>query len=166
MKNILFLLILAAVVTLGCKKDEPEPASPTTYQIVNDNEVNESTIEFLDGTLYEIVVFAYTGDDIARQDNVDPVGPSGSKSDIIEVPDTIEKIKISFKFLPKESPYYNLSSNNRKYVVSYTFLEKGKNNQVIIDGQTMVSGELKISLDQIIIKDALAGLNSISTFAE
>ncbi len=141
MKKVLYLVLMATLM-MACKKDDPTPPK-TTYQIINNTETSESSIEFLDGSLFEVVIFCYVGNDVARQDNLPAVSSGGGKSELIEVPDSFDKLKVSFKLLPKESPYYNLPANGRKYVVSFSFLQKGKSNQIIIDGLTMVSGELK-----------------------
>ena len=84
---------------------------------------------------------------------------------MIEIDDKIEKIKVSFKMLPKESEYYDLSSNVRKYVVSYTFLEKGVNNVVIIDKNTLIGTSLKS--DRVNLKnDNIDTVNSFKSHYE
>ena len=134
------VLLLALVFTLfSCEKEEPK----TTYQIINNNEFDYTGFQYLDGTLWEVIVFKYIGDDVAGQENLDPINPDGGTTEMIEIDDKIEKIKVSFKLLPRESEYYDLSSNVRKYVVSYTFLDKGENNVVIIDKNTLIGSSLK-----------------------
>jgi hypothetical protein len=70
---------------------------------------------------------------------------TGKKSEIKEVPDNFEKIKVSFKMLPRQSEYYDLSLNARLYTVSYTLLSKGSNTIAELDGKTMVGTTLKSS---------------------
>ena len=140
---IVFIIGLLTVV-VSCKKEE-QPK--TTYQIINNVTKVPTTIEFLDGTLWEVVVFCYNGTDIIRQDNLDPIATDGGKSVITEVTSNIEKVKISYMFLPAKSPYYSLSSNKREYVVALTTLEKGKNNIITIEGTTMVSTVMVNGID-------------------
>ncbi|KAA6303136.1 MAG: hypothetical protein EZS26_000739 [Candidatus Ordinivivax streblomastigis] len=141
------LLVLAVVLPVlfaGCSKDDDDE-SKTTYQVFNNNEKTSSTLDkYLDGSIYEVVVYCYIGDDIVRQDNFDKIAP-GAKSELKEVPDNFEKIKVSFKFLPKESEFYDLSANTRKYAVAYTLLSKGKNTISELNGETMVGNTLRSS---------------------
>lgn len=139
MKNVIYLFV-AVILFAACEKDE---SSKTTYEVVNNSEKFVSSMEYLDGTLWEIVVYQFIGDDIVKQDNLDPIAYGGTTSGKIEVDNNVEKVKLSFKFFPKKSEYYDLSSNNRKYVVAYTYIEEGKNNIIEVDGETMSSGSLK-----------------------
>ncbi|HEY3373389.1 MAG TPA: hypothetical protein VGK10_21270 [Prolixibacteraceae bacterium] len=144
MKKILLIAIMS-ILFFGCKKDED--SAKTTYQISNNTtRINTSSDPYLNGTMWEIVVYCYIGSDIVRQDNIVSVSPGGGKSDMIEVPSNYEKIKVSFKFLPPQSAYYDLSLNNRKYVVAYTLLGKGKNSIVSISDDTMSGPTLNSSI--------------------
>ncbi len=141
MKKVLFLAFILPL--LSCEKDKDSEKAPTTYQIINNIERFDYD-EYLNGTLWEIVVFGYGGDDIIRQDNIStPVLPDGGLSEKKEITSDITKIKVSFKLLPKESPFYDLPENNRKYVVAFKNIVKETNNVVVIDGKTMLSGSLK-----------------------
>jgi hypothetical protein len=156
MKKIKGVLIVLALISFSaCNKSDDTPEK-TTYQIINNMEDQGDEIEYLDGTLWEVTVFCYIGDDIARQDNVDPVEPDGGESDMVEVKKEIEKVKVSFKLLPKASSLYDISANNRKYVASFFYLDKGKNTDIVIDGNTMVGPTLnpssvnRSSIDRVI----------------
>jgi len=131
-------VLFAIILLLSCKKEEEK----TTYQIINNMEYDPQTIEYLDGTLWEVVVYCYIGSDIIRQDNIEKVLPAGGKSEMIEVEPNYEKVKVSFKLLPPQSPNYDLSANHRLYVVAYTILEKEKNNIITISGSTQVGSSL------------------------
>lgn len=154
MKRIFYFAAIL-LVFMSCSKDEEE--TKTTYEIINNSEYFDSSCEYLDGTLWEVVVFQYIGDDIAKQENIDPIEYGGGTSGKLVIGDNIEKIQVSFKMLPKESPYYGLPFNNRKYVVAYKFMEKGKNNVVTIDGSTLVSNSPKSASieSKIILKEAM-----------
>jgi len=102
-----------------------------------------STTEYLDGSMWKIVVYCYIDSDIVRQDNIDQISADGGKSNMIEVPVNYEKVKVSFKFLLSQSPYYDMTENHRQYVVAYTSLETGKNNVITITDNTMVGPTLK-----------------------
>ena len=141
-KTLLFSLVLfLSIVFIGCKKD-------TTYQIYNNCTKEQTSVQYLDGSLYEVVIYEYLGNDVIRQVNIDKISSGGGKSDIITANEKTEKIKVSFRLLPKQSAYYNLSSNNRKYTVQYYFLEEGKLTIAEINGNTMVGGSMKISKNE------------------
>lgn len=139
MKKLTFIGCLILLFT-SCSKEDP-----TTFQIVNDCKVTTTSTEYLDGSIYEVIVFHYSGEDIIKQDNIDDISSGGGKSAIIEAPAGSEKVKVSFQLLPPESPYYNLSANDRMYVVAYTVLEKGVNNIIRINDNTMVDDGLGLT---------------------
>ena len=142
--NALLLLILIVGIS-ACSKKDSEPAK-TTYQIINNVDRFTTTSDtYLNGSLWDVVVYSYTGLDIVRQDNIISVSPEGGKSDLIEVPSTYEKVKVSFKLLPRESANYSMASNYRRYIVAFTTLEIGKNNIITINGSTMSGPTLSIS---------------------
>lgn len=134
---LLVLLILTLMSTLmqSCTKDEPEV---TSYQIINNMQKVETSYEYLDGSMYEIVVLQYKGTEVIKQDNIRKISSGGGKSEVIKTDPQCEKISISFKMLPPESPYYNLSSNDRIYVVTRYYLTPNKTTSVTIDGNTIV----------------------------
>lgn len=132
-------MALLPILFSSCKKDEVTP--PTTYQIFNNMTKSTSTMPYLDGSLYEVVVYCYLGADIVRQDNYDAIAP-GQKTAIKEVLPTYTKMKVSFKFLPPASDYYNMASNTRKYIVTYTPLEVEKNTISEINDNSMVSSSM------------------------
>jgi hypothetical protein len=136
------LNILACLILLltSCSKEDP-----TTYQIINDCKVTTTSTEYLNGSIYEVIVFHYSGEDIIKQDNIDDVSSGGGKSALIEAPTGSEKVKVSFQLLPPESPFYNLSANDRMYVVAFTVLEKGINNVIRINDNTMVDDGLGLA---------------------
>lgn len=158
MKNLSQKLLVALsfilfISLIGCEKEEEK----TTYQIINNFPGEDTDVEYLNGTMWEVVVFCYTGTDVVRQDDVAPIAPDGGKSEKIEVEPNFEKIKVSFKLLPSQSPYYNMEANHRQYVVAYLMLEKGRNNVVTFTENTMVGPDLK---GAIISKSIVTELNS------
>lgn len=139
MKNLIIILSVL-LLFVSCQKEEP-----TTYQVINNTTRINSSVPFLDGSLYEVVVFLYSGSDIIDEDHIESIEPGGGKSDIIEVHEGCEKVKISFKLLPPESEFYDTEENSRIYTVSFTLITKEKNNEVIIDDNTMISSNLGVS---------------------
>ena len=131
----LILLTVLSFSFLSCSKDSPVL---TTYQIFNNSTKSTTTIPYLDGSMYEVVVYCYTGVDIVRQDNYDAIEP-GQKTAMKEVPSTYTKIKVSYKMLPPASAYYDSSTNYRLYTVSYTLLEVEKNTVSEFNDNSMVS---------------------------
>ncbi len=155
----LFVVTIIVALFVSCSKEKDEK---TTYEIINNSEFNVSAIEYLDGTLWEVIIFHYIGDDIAKQVNVESIPHSGGTSGKLEIGDNIEKVKVSFKFVPKDSPFYDLPENNRKYVVAYLFIEKGKNNVIKIDDSTLIGSTLKSAVlgEDMILRDILLDMSS------
>ena len=56
----------------------------------------------LDGTLWEVIVFHFIGDDVAKQEDIRPIKYDGGTSGKIEIGDNIEKRKVSFHKKKKE----------------------------------------------------------------
>ncbi len=146
-----FLLFAFSIFCLfSCEKDDQEEeVKITTYQVINNTELNESdNISELNGTLYQVTVLKYRGEDLAGQDNLEnPIEPNGGSSDVIEISDDIDKIKISFEFLPESSSYYDIVDLDRLYTASFTFLENGVNNEVVFDGNTLVKNNPSSSVN-------------------
>lgn len=169
MKKFLFFMAMTLPILLfsSCSKEEEDMPNVSTFTIINNNEKYDSTIEYLDGSMYEVVVFEYdeTGNNIG-QINIDDITYGGGKSDAIPVQDECSKVQVSFKMLPKESPYYDLSSNKRLYVASLSVIKKGSNTNIIIDSNTMTSSNPSTKtysdLSTIKLKDVLSSfLNNL-----
>jgi len=147
MKKFLSLLTLALVFYSCSKNDDSEPEIKiTTYQVISNVEKQETTVEYLDGTMYEVVVFKFIGDDLAGEDSLDPIAP-GKVSNKITISEDIEKIKLSFKFVPRESSVYD--SAERRYLASYTFINKNSENKVVLKESSMLQSTLKIASQSI-----------------
>ena len=141
MKLKLLSLIAISLMLFSCQKEDAESVK-TTYRVINNGDVYSSPSDpYLTGALWDVIVFCYIGEDLARQDNLEPINPGG-RSKIMEVEDEFTKVKVSFMMLPEESEFYDRSSNYRKYVYTYSFLKKGENIDIIIDGETMISGDI------------------------
>lgn len=142
MRNLIFI-VFCLFITYSCsKEDQPEP---TTYQILNAWEKTTSEVEYLDGSIYEVVVFCYNDkDEIIREDNFAVVNSGGGRSEKKPVTENIVKVKVSFKFLPPQSPLYDLSSNVRKYLVTINYLTPGTNNEIVITENTMIKNTISI----------------------
>ncbi len=138
MKKVLFLLLMVAAFVACSDDDDDEKVS--TFCIINNTAKYESSIdEYLNGTMWEIIVFEYDeeGDNIGQK-NVEAVPYGGGKSEKIQVSNSCVKIQVSFKILPEESRNYGMSSNKRQYIQSLGVIKKGENIDVILDGDTMV----------------------------
>lgn len=144
MKKILLLACLF-VLFISCEKT-------TTYQIVNNSSYAGSSCDgYLDGSMYEVVVFQYIGNDIVKQDNISKISYGGDMSDEIQVDNDIEKVKVSFMMLPRECAYYELPSNKRLYVVAYSYMKEGELTRITIDDNTMVSNSLSKGSKSILL---------------
>ena len=141
MRNILFFAVL--LLLAGCTKEER--INLTTYQVKNDCTTINSGFEYLDGSLWEVVVFCYNDkDEIVRQDNPAPISTAGGISPMKEVTKDIVKVKVSFKSLPPQSPYYELDSNIRRYVVTTFYLVEEENTVIVVDDNSMMSGNITL----------------------
>lgn len=132
------------VVLISCKKEE----DMTTYQIINNAELELTDIQYLDGSMYEVIVFHFKGDDVIHQDEIIKIEAGGGKSEIIDVSDGCEKLKLSFRFLPEQSDLYDIPANSRKYLVDFTVVEQGKNNILTLTGQTMISDSMNSGMPE------------------
>jgi|WetSurMetagenome_2_1015567.scaffolds.fasta_scaffold159919_2 hypothetical protein len=138
MKKLIF--ILSVIFCISCDEVLVPPEMPqtkasmsepsTTYQI-SDNLQFHPPVEFIDGSLWEVVVFYYIGNDMVGIDSISPV-LTGNISAKIKVPSTYEKIKYSFQLAPKKSQYYFGCANCRRYSENFIFLVKGENNIIEI----------------------------------
>lgn len=132
------------VVLISCKKEEDK----TTYQIINNAELELTDIQYLDGSMYEVIVFHFKGDDVIHQDEIIKIEAGGGKSEIFDVSDGCEKLKLSFRFLPEQSDLYDIPANSRKYLVDFTVVEQGKNNILTLTGQTMISDSMNSGMPE------------------
>lgn len=135
-------MILPMLVFTSCSKDDK--AEISTFTIINNFKYETNFDKYINGTMYEVVVFEYdeNGNNIG-QINIDDV-PSGGKSNAIPVQESCAKVQISFMMLPKESPYYDLPANKRKYVVSLWVIRKGENIDITINENTMISNSSSV----------------------
>ena len=122
----------------------------TSYQVFNNSTKSSYSDPYLNGDMYEVVVYCYAGSDIVRQDNYTQIS-CGEKTAIKEVPSAVTKIQVSFKLLPPASKNYNISSNYRMYVKTYYLIEQDKNIVAELNDNSMVSGvaTVKASLNSI-----------------
>lgn len=122
----------------SCSKDDE--SSISTFTIINNSEMFETKYEYLDGTMYEVVAFEFDGSgNNIGQINIDNIPYGGGKSKPIQVQESCTKVQISFKMLPPESPYYDLSLNPRLYIASLGVIKKGGNINIILDEETMTT---------------------------
>ena len=148
MKKTLFLFVLLFAL-VSCDR-KGEDLTGTTYKIINNMTYLESTTEYLDATLWDIIVYYYVGETMTGQESIDPISPEGGESEVISVSDEIEKIKISFKFLPPESPYYHEEFNYRQYTTLFSYLRTGGHKDIVLTDNTQVKTTLKSSGKTII----------------
>lgn len=139
------LILLSLIVFLmSCSSDDPKP---TTYQIVNNMELDtDPAIEYLDGSMWEVIVFCIDDvGDVVREDKHESIIAGGGSSKPKEITPNIVKLVVSFKFLPQESNFYDLDSNNRRYTVTRFVVIPETNNLIELDGNTNIKGTLSIA---------------------
>ncbi|MBK7628110.1 MAG: hypothetical protein IPJ16_13105 [Bacteroidales bacterium] len=139
-------VLLCFLLLFSCKKEEV-----TTYQVFNNleglsdfwikylSENDPEIVPYLDGTLYEVIVYCYTGSDIVRTDNIGTISRKGGKSGILEVESNYEKVKVSFLFFPPELPVKLAPALWRFHLVTTTILEKGKNNIITVGSGILIT---------------------------
>jgi uncharacterized protein YcfL len=147
MKKLLVLLATASIL-LACEK-EPE-IEKTTVQIENNTSFDESSIKELDGTLYEVELLTFIGDDMSGQISLTPIN-SGTISNKIEIDAKVEKVKLSFTLLPYDHEYADVLDIERNYTASFTFITKEENNIITLNSNTLISSKLK-SGEHILLK--------------
>jgi len=128
-------VVIFVILCLSCDEvaipTEPQTiGSNTTYQISNNLKLYPC-VEYIDGSLWEVVVYYYVGNYVVKTDSLSPV-LTGEKSEIVKIQPTYEKIKYSFQLAPKKSLYYYGNANCRRYSQDFIPLEKGKNTLIEI----------------------------------
>ena len=140
-KTLLFTsALLVSILFLGCNKNED-----TTYQIFNNVTKINSGVPYLDGTLYEVIVYEYNDNStLLTQVEFDKISVK-EKTRVITANGRTKKIKVSFKFLPKASPNYNTPENNRKITSAYFNLQYRKFYVAEMNDETWISDDSKTS---------------------
>lgn len=147
----LFYLLICILVLASCKKDE----EITTYQVYNILEgFDQGSINFLfpndpgvydyiDGTLHEVRVYEYNGSKVISRDSIGEITSKGGMSQVITTKYNCNEVRVTFRFLSKESPYYNLLDNHRFQFITNTSLRRDENNIVFIkNGLSLMSSFL------------------------
>jgi hypothetical protein len=158
----LFIVLIIIVFCSSCKDEQ----LPTTYQIFNSSNRLVTNINYLDGSMYEVIVYHYSGTKIIQQDSFDKIATAGGKTGLMDVPANTDLIKLSFKFLPPESPFYNDPWNARYYMIDYKMITRGDNNIFGINGGSYISDTIVKSNNNIDFLQAIRTLNEkpIDTF--
>jgi len=137
MKKLLFIALIS-VSLLTCKKDEP-PA-PTTYVLTNSTSILGSSLDYINGTIWETIIFCYDDKgDVVREDICGDVSPGGCSTAPKELTDNIVKLVVSFKVASPKSPAYSLPSNNRKYTIIKFAIKPQTINRIELTDKTMVT---------------------------
>lgn len=135
------LLITIVLILLSCRKDE------TTLLLVNNMSTiqqNEFSYPYLDGSMYEIAILEFNKNNRKIGSiYINTIKPNKT-SITFRIGKEVAKVKISFKNLPKESEYYNLSSNVVITTENYFLLNIEDNTIISINDSTKT--DLKIIL--------------------
>ena len=148
MKRIFVFMAALMLLSVACSKDDEEEVW-TSYYIQNNMPLQSSEIPYLDGTFYEVIAYCYDASgDIVREDQHINVPPDGGISNSEFVTDNIVKVVVSFKLLPRESAYYDISTNIRKYTVAKFVIERGLDNCIALSGSTTMSSSIAKSIEK------------------
>jgi hypothetical protein len=141
----------------SCKKEQLQ--LPTTYQIFNSSTPVVTRFEYLDNSMYEVIVYHYSGTNIIKQDSIDKIATGGGKTGLMDVPANTDLIKVSFKFLPSKSPNYNAPWNIRFYAIDYKIIVRGKNNILGFNGGSYISDTIVKSNNHVDFLNEVRTLN-------
>lgn len=137
MKKVYLPVWILSLLFTACSR------TPTTYEIRNNKALYINADDPLEeGTLYNLTVFCYIDGYIARQDNLAPVGPRGDLSERIEVPEAVERIRIAYTIVPKESDNFQKAEGFLRFVAESYYLDPHRNTVVEINDSTEVTGKL------------------------
>lgn len=136
MKKLFFVFAILVFFSSCIKHAEPQP---TTYQIFNNSNRIVTDIEYLDGSMYEVIVHHYNKTILVREDNIDIIATAGGDTGLRDVPPNTDHFRVSFKFLPSKSPDYNAPWNVRFYMIAFKQIVRGDNNIFGINGGSFIS---------------------------
>ena len=149
MKNLIFLFSL--IFCISCDEVLVPPEVPqtkasqgetlTTFQISNNLELSPK-LDLIDGSLWEVVIYYYIGDNLVNMDSLSPV-LTGKISAIKEISSDFDKLKFSFQLAPMKSQYYFGCANCRRYSENFTIIKKGENNVIEIHDLSSVNLNLE-----------------------
>ena len=125
MKKI-YLLLAVVLIAVSCTK-------PTTVQVVN-NFPLLTGFDFSDGTIYDVTLITYQGDNKVGQINLGFITYGGCKSEIIELEDYVEKIRVVYKHSSNQAQI-----NPEWYIRDFFYISPNKDNIIVIDGNVSIS---------------------------
>lgn len=125
MKKIYFLLAVA-LIAVSCTK-------PTTVQVVNNFPLSTG-FDYSDGTIYDVTLITYQGDNKVGQINLGFITYGGCKSEIVELEDYVEKIRVVYKGSSNQAQI-----NPELYTYDFFNISPNKDNIIVIDGNVNVS---------------------------
>lgn len=101
MKKVLLVLLSVIMLTSVC--------TAQTLKLSNNIRAGHSTIEYLDGDCNEVFVVFFYKNEIVKVEFLDKIKVGETK--VVNVPVKADKFKLMYRFLPKESEYYNTEVN-------------------------------------------------------
>ena len=140
MKKLVFFLFVITCISCDdnlISTESLQTETFATYQI-SDNLKLYPPVEFIDGSLWEVVVYYYIEDKIVKIDSINPI-LTGEISSKISIPSDYEKMKFSFQLAPKKSQYYSGCANCRRYSGNFILLERGKNVVIEINDLSSIT---------------------------
>ncbi len=122
-------MILGSVILMNsCKK---------SATVVVQNNVTPVDYGYgLNNTLYSANLMLYKGSDFIGEIALGDITPGGGKSQIVELEDNVEKVKVRFNFFPS---YQTQFDNPIKYTAQFYLINANADNQISITGETLVS---------------------------
>jgi hypothetical protein len=149
MKNLIFLFLL--IFCISCEEVLVPPEAlqskasqieiSTTFQLSNNLELFPK-VELIDGSLWEVTIYYYIGNNLVKMDTISPV-LTGEISAKKEISSDFDKLKFSFQLAPKKSQFYFGCANCRRYSKDFTILQKGENNVIEIHDLSSINLNLE-----------------------
>jgi len=137
----LYIMLMFGLLFTSCNtnilmSENSEKISDTTIQISNNLHLYPAE-EFIDGSLWDVIVYYYVGTEMVKSDSIGDV-LTGSISEKILIDSKFTKLKFSFQFAPKKSIYFFGVANCRRFS-SFINLEVNQNNAIEIHDLANIS---------------------------
>lgn len=144
-KKILTVIITALFLTFlaSCDRDDLFGSSKS-YRIINDFEAQYTPSNpYLDGSLYEVIVFQLNHrEDVIKKDYISVIPSGGLASRVIAVPNECEFIQVSFLYLPANKGGL---LNFRNFTAQYFYILEDITSDIVIDLSTILTRAMSMA---------------------
>jgi hypothetical protein len=129
--SLILLVIFSSCLLIPSEEvKSPVIKNTTTLQIQNKITLFPK-IEYIDGSLWEVQINCFCGETLVVYE-ISPV-LTGTTSPRHIIPDSCDKVNVSWKFAPIKSQYYSGVANCRRYLEGQQTVIKDSNTLLIVD---------------------------------